>query len=658
MHRSVLAPAALAALSLLVGSVPAASAVGAPSSSEAPEVVVVLDSSGSMAEADAGGGQTRMDAAKQAVTELARSTPEGTRLGLRTYGDGVDSEAPGSCEDTTLRVPVGPVDADAVAAEVADLAPRGDTPIGTALLAAAEDFTGDAAQTVVLVSDGEPTCDPDPCPVAADLAARGIDLRIDVVGFRVDAEAREVLQCVADAGGGTYVDAADAAELSAALDTSALRGFRVYRPEGTPVEGALEATGAPLVEEGQYLDEIRSDEPRYYTVEVPRGWTVRAGATITRGDDPQRRGVRGMLVTSVLAPGEEPQCASSIDFPDNARGSAPLSGGVLSGPDALRVQAPETCLAGGPLLVRVEWTGTDQPVALPMELVISLEPPVRGSEGLGEAGDRTTVFPEPPAVPDPVAVDGGPSFNDATELRPGAWSDSMRRGETVYYRVRVGWGQQLALRVDFPRQPPDSALRDSLRAGTYANVLVFDENRLPAFPEGTRSKRYTEFRDGEAQDMYITTHAVTWANRRELDLYAVRNVSRAGDYLVMLSLDGDSSSVEDEGLAIPFTLGVDLLGEAEQGPQYVTDGAAVPASDPAAPSPAASEEAATAPSTGASPEAVATADDVAPASGRALPAVVVVLVGLAVLLVAVLAALVLWGLRRRAGPDGPADPGP
>jgi Ca-activated chloride channel family protein len=48
--------------------------------------------------------------------------------------------------------------------------PYGETPIGFALQEAAEDLGDEGRRTVVLVSDGEPTCDPDPCEVARDLS--------------------------------------------------------------------------------------------------------------------------------------------------------------------------------------------------------------------------------------------------------------------------------------------------------------------------------------------------------------------------------------------------------------------------------------------------------------------------------------------------------
>src|SRR5690606_2128402 len=100
---------------------------------------------------------------------------------------------------------------------VRDYEPYGETPVGYALQQAAKDLgpAGDGEpRTIVLLSDGEPNCEPDPCKVAADLAKQGIDLTINVVGLDVSGKARRALQCIAEAGNGDYYDASSAEDLS------------------------------------------------------------------------------------------------------------------------------------------------------------------------------------------------------------------------------------------------------------------------------------------------------------------------------------------------------------------------------------------------------------------------------------------------------------
>ena len=173
-------------------------------------LVLVLDSSGSMKE-QAAGGQRKIDAAKDALGEVVSQLPDDAEVGLRVFGAKVFSaKDAGACEDTQNVVPVGPLDRDALTQAVADYRPYGETPIGRALQEAARDLDAGSAsgpRSIVLLSDGEPTCEPDPCQVAKKLSSRGIDLTINVVGLDVSGAARKALSCIARAGGGTYYDA-------------------------------------------------------------------------------------------------------------------------------------------------------------------------------------------------------------------------------------------------------------------------------------------------------------------------------------------------------------------------------------------------------------------------------------------------------------------
>ena len=72
--------------------------------------------------------------------------------------------------------------------------------------------------TVILVSDGEESCGGDPCEMAKQLEAMGVDFTVHVVGFGVSAEqAENGLACIAKNTGGQYKTASDAASLKEAL---------------------------------------------------------------------------------------------------------------------------------------------------------------------------------------------------------------------------------------------------------------------------------------------------------------------------------------------------------------------------------------------------------------------------------------------------------
>lgn len=184
-------------------------------------VMIVLDASGSMNESDAPG--PRIDAAKSAVKELVATLPADSQVGLLAYGTGTgssDSEKDAGCRDVTTLAPVAPLDAAALDAAAGGVTAAGYTPIGAALRAAADGLPNEGPRSIVLVSDGEDTCaPPTPCDIARELEQQGIDLTVHTVGFKVDGAARDQLTCIAQATGGPYSDATDAAQLTQTLQT-------------------------------------------------------------------------------------------------------------------------------------------------------------------------------------------------------------------------------------------------------------------------------------------------------------------------------------------------------------------------------------------------------------------------------------------------------
>lgn len=215
----VVSPAAADAVSGEPAGSGGADANALPGSSNMPlsPTVIVLDASGSMKAEDAPG--SRIDAAKRAVSTLVEALPDRTPLGLTVYGTSTDSsdEAKAAgCQDIRVVVPLGPVDRAQFDAAVSGVVASGFTPIGGALREAVAQLPADGPRNVVVVSDGIDTCaPPDACDVAAEVSSPG--LAVHTVGFRVDEQARGQLRCVSDAAGGTYVDAANAAQLGARL---------------------------------------------------------------------------------------------------------------------------------------------------------------------------------------------------------------------------------------------------------------------------------------------------------------------------------------------------------------------------------------------------------------------------------------------------------
>ena len=188
----------------------------APAASAAEEgkrVILVLDASGSMwGQID---GKSKMQIAKEVVGKVIAGWKPEDEVGLVAYGH----RKKGACDDIEVLTEPGKLDAQSFMARVNGLNPKGKTPMTQAVRQAAEALKYTEKQaTVILVSDGIETCDPNPCAVAEELEKLGVGLTVHTVGFGLDDKgAVAQLQCLADKTGGIAVIADNADQLLDAL---------------------------------------------------------------------------------------------------------------------------------------------------------------------------------------------------------------------------------------------------------------------------------------------------------------------------------------------------------------------------------------------------------------------------------------------------------
>ena len=217
----------------------------------ADKTMIVLDASGSMWGQI--GGRSKIEIARETLGTVLKSVPDGTELGLMVYGH----REKGSCSDIELAVPPGAGTQNAITAFVNGLNPKGKTPLTQSVEQAADilKYTEDKA-TVVLVTDGLETCEADPCALASALESKGVDFTTHVVGFGLTAEEGKQVACLAENTGGKYFQAADAAQLVAALTETVAEA-----PMSKPKEEVAEAVPEPepAVEFNTELDSVLSE---------------------------------------------------------------------------------------------------------------------------------------------------------------------------------------------------------------------------------------------------------------------------------------------------------------------------------------------------------------------------------------------------------------
>ncbi len=587
---------------------------------EAPvRLLFVLDSSGSMQEKTST-GEVKIDAARSAMNAVAGQIPDSFSVGLRVFGAKVFSrDDKGSCTDSQLVVPVKSGNGAALRKAIKDYKPYGETPISYALDQGAKDLGGQGQRTMVLVSDGESTCDPDPCELAGKLTKSAPGLRIDVVGLDVSGKAKEQLKCVASRGQGTYYDASDSETLASSLQTLRSRAARPYEVTGQPVVGGQTAEDAAAITAGDWTDELPpagEADVRYYDV-----YRKNLGSTLHVAASLNRLG-RADAVALALQTPDGTGCGTAADFRADDFGSsilvAAVSAGAETGKPAVKACAEATHLI---LAVRradaVEgtprYTGTQ---TSPVELTVREELPVTTTEGLPGPAKAKTFAPQLGESPKNVVP--GSSFADAPKVKQGYYAATIVPGETQVVLVQQTWGQHLNATLRFG-QPSTKLAKQVGKTAVKADIKLFSP---------IRGRATTTLGGGEdflnpAGPLVLgaASTPVTYLNRAQAPAKAVSYLP--GAYAVVLSLGADP---EGQNYVVPYTLNLQVEGKKSGQPVYAD---ASPAPEPPSPPPTSPVE------------------EPGSADGGGLP-VVPLIVGSGLLVAAGLAAVVIIR-RRRVG---------
>ena len=555
-------------LGLLVGWAgvwPAASAASAAEGSDSLELI--LDASGSMAGQDPS-GVTKIAAAKSALRGVIGTLPARSTVGIRVYGGRYADKARG-CTDTHLVVPLGPLSKSSANAAIGGFAPLGYTPIAYSLKQAAKDLGSQGQRTIILVSDGEETCNADPCAVAKSLAEQGIGLHVDTVGFGVGSAARTQLSCIAAATGGRYYDAPNADSLSAQLSLLATRALRPYQPSGTPIRGTADPADAPRMVPGQYLDSLTVDATKHYSVHLADGVTPYLSATVIRPLLAATSTFEADTVVVGLTGPDGGDCGSHSEFYESRQTAAPETGSAMPGTIGqddfgaglgLNSGNGDTCGKPGTYGVTIKRTSTnkDDLSARPLEIVFVAEPPVREVASLpaaAAASDYGSANAPSPARNGRQTTGGG-SFGDAPSLTAGAsYRDSILAGETLFYRVKVGWGQSIAYGVSVGPLPVNGDLYLGGSTTTYNPVRT----PIRGIGQGT-----TVVVQSGAQELSDATVPVRYRNRL-MDQETVRPASLAGYYYIAVHLDASDKQGHAE---IPLRIIASVRGSVAGAPTY------------------------------------------------------------------------------------------
>ena len=526
------------------------------------KAMLILDASSSMLEEDADG--SRIDAAKQAANDLVESLPGTANMGLMVYGAN-ESDAPDNrdagCKDIETLVPVGKVDKGKFTKAINGLTPKGYTPMGNSLRAAAKELGDEGQRSIILVSDGIDSCAPPPvCEVAKELAADGVDLAIHTVGFKVDDAAREELQCIAQAGNGEFHEADDAGSLAETLKFLSQRDVGKYKLKGTKFEFADSPEDAKWLGEGQYQTKVVPDrnakKDRYFRVSVPEEHNARITITPVWQTNGAHEDAQLFVTTSEVTNVKDAECGRANTTLANASNFATPRFGIdpyhitLTRSDSLTTNGKENhCdMSDWLIAAQVYQTGDEITDDVNLEVNVFYEP-LPDEEQAKEWEDRKISSPgknaDEVSISNPKAITGGSGFNDAVEITEGSYSDKIVPGEFRMYKIPVKWGQRPVVSATSPKSVTEAV--DSIGVG-FADPMRYEAN-----------ESLLSVYDDEASVGAVAPSDYAW--------YAQKS-PRQGYYFLWFGMgtkgEGDITGVEQ-----PYEFAVALDGEpADGGPDW------------------------------------------------------------------------------------------
>jgi len=263
---------------------PVVPAVVSPTVAPPNHILLVFDCSFSMTEKIR--QRSKFDVAKDVLRELIHQLPAESKVGLRLYGHRYSSINSRSRTDTELVVPIGPLDREKLRSAITAADAQGQTPLVFSTIQAAEDLKKVGGGIVIVVTDGEESCGGRPREAGKQLAALGVPLRLEVIGFALTGR-RVVDEMTAFTAptGGRFRTASDALQLAAALKAAVVPGAATALvpppppPPPAPIaedlpvavfdaQGVLVAKGSTL---GEELPELA---PGTYRVELRDGGKI------------------------------------------------------------------------------------------------------------------------------------------------------------------------------------------------------------------------------------------------------------------------------------------------------------------------------------------------------------------------------------------------
>ncbi|MER7486721.1 hypothetical protein ABTY20_12650 [Streptomyces sp. NPDC126497] len=320
------------------------------------------------------------------------------------------------------------------------------------------------------------------------------------------------------------------------------------------IDGAPSTAGSLPLEPGRtYRSTLPASGTVYYRLELDGSTSVHASATVVPPAGRTASVIDGVKVS--VQDGEGRSC----DVDTASFGTAGSLHPVAAW--AMREISPRKslCQRAGTYYLSAERVDPQGEGASSgpweMELTTVAEPAARRTGATSAPEEWNSAPPRPPAGK-PERRPGGAGFARAAPVGQGVWRDDIRPGRTLFYRVPVGWGQQLHATAEL--DGPDAG------GGYVAAALDLD---LYNPVRGRVVDVGVGYDGGRKAESLAPLPPVAYANR-----YAAGPrdgaMRFAGAYYLVAHLSAEVADVFGDG-PVPLTLRVRLSGTAQEGPAYL-----------------------------------------------------------------------------------------
>lgn len=205
---------------------------------DTPSTMLLVDGSGSMWARFEPDRRAKIDIVREKLTAIVQDAGDATPIGLTSFGHRRRAD----CTDVEA-IAAPDTDKTALLDTLVKLNPHGKGPLADGLRAASQALGQSRPASIVLIHDGPDNCQQDACAAANDIAKTMPGVPVHVVGIAIPKNTVPQSACIAEATGGTFINAENSEALLTALDDIAKLA------KLTPADASEQALSAATIQQ-------------------------------------------------------------------------------------------------------------------------------------------------------------------------------------------------------------------------------------------------------------------------------------------------------------------------------------------------------------------------------------------------------------------------